>query len=204
MEKAPRITVFNAKGGTGKTAISLNAALTYGYRALTNDPLSIVSQVLDEAHYRILHPKQKLPELPDKFPVIFDFGGYPDNRVSEVLEISQYILIPVLPHKENIQTNLDFIQEITTRKAQHRIIVIVNQTVQNQFFEMQRAISRYFPDIKIFNLKKTAAFAKMIKYSKSLRELVELFPVHARYFKVAADQFDKIFNYIITREKNGL
>jgi len=203
LKKAPLITVFNAKGGTGKTAIALNAALSYGYGVLTNDPLSIVSQVLDEPRHMILTPKKPLPKIPAGWPVIFDFGGYPDSRVTEVLELSQYILIPVLPHMENIQVNLDFIQEITTRKAENKIIVIVNQTISNQFFDTQRVIARYFPAIKVFNLKKTAAFAKMVKHKKSLRDLLEICTHHARYFKLAADQFDKIFNYIITQESKN-
>jgi cellulose biosynthesis protein BcsQ len=201
IETAPRITVFNAKGGVGKTAISLNAALSYGYGVLTNDPLSVVSRVLDDSRYRILTPKEKLPDIPADWPLIFDFGGYPnDARISKALEISQYLLIPVLPYRENIQENLNFIQEIIDREPSCGIVVIANQTVQNQFFEMQRAIRRYFPKIKVFNLKKTAAFAKMIEHGKSLRELIDMFPSHARYFKAAADQFDKIFEYIITRE----
>ena len=199
IKKAPLLMVLNAKGGVGKTAIALNTALSFDYGFMTNDRLSIVEQVLDDEHYMIMDQTKKLPDIPDGWPIVYDFGGYSDERASEVMENVQYILIPILPYREDIQATLNFIHEIVEKKAQERILIIINQTSGDQYEVIKEAVHKYFPDIKTFNLKKTSAFAWMVEHKKSLRELSRTFKQYRRYFKPAADQFDKIFEYIIER-----
>ena len=200
MEKARLLMVLNAKGGVGKTAIALNIALSLDYGFMTNDRLSIVEQVLDDELYRILDENEKLPTVPDDWPMVYDFGGYPDVRAKEVIKSVQYVLIPILPNKETLQPSLNFIYEITQHKPENEILIVVNRTSGDQYETIKKAISAYFPNIKTFNLKKTSAFAWMVERKMCLRELSETFKQYRRHFKPAADQFDEIFNYIIERD----
>lgn len=190
--RIPRLMIYNPKGGVGKTALALNFALTFGYGIITNDRLSIVGQVLPDARCMILQKDQRLPKVPDDWPVIFDFGGYPDNRAIKALKLSLFIIIPVLPHKENIQTSLDFIQEIKTYKEDKNIMVVVNQTAGDQYEEIREAIKLFHHKIPVLNLKKSAVFAWLTEQKKSIAELAGANKLQARHFQPVSAQFNEI------------
>ncbi len=197
-EKVRRLMVFNAKGGVGKTAIALNLALTHGYGLITNDRLSVVDQVLPDDQYLILNRNKALPKLDDDWPIVFDFGGYPDKRAIEALKIVDFVLIPVLPDRENIQVHLNFIKEMHQCIEEKRIIVIVNRTSGFEYQTARAAIHNFFHWLAIFNIKKSAVFARMIEEKKSVAELALKSPLHARHFRPVAEQFEKITRYMET------
>lgn len=199
-DRVKRLTVFNAKGGVGKTAIALHFALTFNYGVVTNDRLSIIDGVLDENRYIILEKNAPLPDFPDDWPLIFDFGGYPDDRAIEALNLSQYILVPILPSTDILQANLNFIQEVKNYKE--KIIIIINQTSGGQFEEIRRVVKTYFPNLPVFNIKKSAALAWMINYKMSILELVGIYTLHARNFGMVTDQFNLIAEYILNKEQH--
>lgn len=200
-EKVPRLMIFNPKGGVGKTALALNFALTFGYGLVTNDRLSIVDQVLPDDQYMILDKGQPLPEIPAAWPVVFDFGGYPDRRALDALKLSQFIIIPLLPHKENIQTSLNFIQEIKTYKEEKNIIVVINQTAGRQFAEISQDIKHFYPQISVFNLKKSTAFTWLTEQKKSIAELVKTNKLHARHFEPVSQQFNLIADRLLNKPR---
>lgn len=199
--KIPRLMIYNPKGGVGKTALALNFALSFGYGIITNDRLSIVDQVLPSQRYMILKQNQSLPDIAEDWPIIFDFGGYPDQRARSALKISQFLIIPVLPHKENIQTSLNFIQEIKSYKTEKEIMIVVNQTAGRQYEEVKRAVKHFYPQIAVLNLKKSAVFAWLTEQKKSVTELVKLNKLQARHFAPVAEQFNKMTAYMLDQSR---
>lgn len=200
-KNTPRLMIYNHKGGVGKTALTLNFALTLKYGVITNDRFSIIDQVLPEQQYMILKKEEQLPDIPADWPVIFDFGGYPDQRAISALKMSEFIIIPILPHKENLQTSLNFMEEIRSYKEERKIIIVINQTIGNQYEQIRREIKRFYPKMAVMNLKKSMAFTWLSEQKKSIAELVKTNKLQARHFKAVSEQFNNIADYTLNKSR---
>lgn len=191
-ETVKRLLICNVKGGVGKTALALNLSLTYGYAVVTNDRASILKSVLSPAMVKVLEQDEEIPcFLPDS-PIIYDFGGYIDERTQNVIDEAEFVIIPVLGYQENYQITLNFIEEMLSLKAAARILVVINRTRGEQFKKTEYVLWNFFPELNILNVKCSSAFAWMCREKKSIRELANQYPSYRRHWSPVGDQFDAI------------
>jgi len=189
-----RLTVYHIKGGTGKTRIASNLALTLNWGLITNDEYSIVSRVIPRSKCRILAQHDEFPRYPDKIPLVYDLGGKIDKRVGIAIEESHYVIVPILPYKEDIQTGLDFIAEI--QAINPKIIIVVNKTKPKQFENIRKVLKGYYPDFPVFELKNSTAMSRMVLEKKSIREITLTNKLFRRHYQKLNKQFDQLINYI--------
>jgi cellulose biosynthesis protein BcsQ len=194
--RVKRLMIFNDKGGVGKTAIALNLALTHGYGIMTNDRRSIVQRVLSPDRYIVLSKNQDIPTMPSDWPIIFDFGGYPDRRALGALRAAQFLLIPILAYKENVQESLDFIKSMLKYKKPSEILLIIQRTTGDQYTVLSKPFRHFYPDLPIFNIKKSTAFSWMVERKVSIEELCLKNKLQARHFRPVAEQFNHITEYL--------
>ena len=189
-----KITIFNLKGGQGKTTISLALALNYGFLVITNDEYSPIDKVLPTSDVKHLEQAEKLPAVPDEFNLIYDFGGYPDERLLDAVALSDWVIIPIIYDSFlDMQTAIKTIKEIELYNK--NIIIVINRTHKG-VFEKAKAVLDGFVKYPMFEVKQSTAFIKMVDTGKSIPELMAHNVLLKYHYKAPAEQIEAIKSYL--------
>lgn len=189
-----KITVFNLKGGQGKTTVSLALALSYGFLVVTNDEYSPIDKVLPKGHAKILKHAEQLPVVPDEVDIIYDFGGYPDARILSAMEKSQWVIVPVIYDSPlDVQVTIKSVREI--EKHNKNILLVANKSKSEDVEALQKIFKDFF-SYPLLRIKKSTAFVKMIKTKQSLQELTENNMLLRHSYKEPLEQIEAIKQFI--------
>lgn len=116
------ITVFNKKGGTGKTSIAFNIAKDLNLPLLSNDD-SVIEDIYPNKAKII--PDIKLIE----HDCVYDLGGYIDSHIIDIIKNSSTIIIPTTLDINSIKRTINTTIEID--KYCSNIIIIINRVKAN-------------------------------------------------------------------------
>ena len=186
-----KITIFSLKGGVGKTSISVNLALTLKYGIITNDVYTPLERVIAKESLLKLSQNQALPDLPENYDIIFDFGGYVDSRVVEAINISNYVIIPVTSSYLDLQLAINTIEEI--KKHNNNIIIVANMiSSQKDYSLIQEAMKKMEYKYPVMPIKRTASIKNIFSNKQSIESLVSKGGLSKYHYQNAKSQFDDL------------
>ena len=188
-----KITVYNFKGGVGKTSIALNIVLSLDMGIITNDVYSPIENILPEKQFIKLEKDMSIPEIPEGMNIVFDLGGYIDTRAIEALRQSDKVLIPVTNDFINLQVTINAIDEIW--EFNENLIIIANRTVKDDFSDISQAIKQFY-DFPVLELKQSRVFSNLFQEKKSIRDIVKQGGLKAYSYRIINEQFDELLKTI--------
>lgn len=193
-----KILVYNIKGGQGKTDISTNLALTMDFNLITNDLLSPIEEVFEEGTYIKLKRGQALIDYPDN-DIIFDFGGYLDERAISALKQSNFVIIPVINEFKDVYTTINFIQEI--ERYNQNILIVANKTEKGDYENIKEIMKDNYPDYMVLEIKKSRAMPNIFREKRSIQEMVNQGGLWRHNYKKINEQFNKLIEALKHGEK---
>ena len=199
-----KIVMFNLKGGQGKSSIALNLALTLKMNVISNDAITQIEDILPEDNFLNIGRDEDFPDIEEtNIDIIYDLGGWLDNRIFKVVEQADLVIIPMINGIMNNKTSLNSIEQM--KKITKKILIIANKTKKDDYAIICELIKRYFSDdnFPVLELKETTAFEKILEKEKSIGDIVENDKLLRFSYHRVVEQFDEIIKYIKQIEANN-
>lgn len=120
--------IYSIKGGVGKTTLSVQISQMLEYTYVTNDPHSSAHNLLPEEK-GFLVSKDEYEEIPYDDNVVYDFGGFIDPRINDIIKQSNKVLIPTLTSIVDLQATLATLKDVI--EINKNIIILINRAKNN-------------------------------------------------------------------------
>ena len=148
------IVVYSIKGGVGKTTLSVQISQMLDYTYVTNDSHSSAHNLMPEEK-GFLVSTEEYEEIPYDENIVYDFGGFKDSRINDIIKKANKIVIPTLTSIVDVQATIATLKDVAL--INKNIIIVINRTKNNnKAVELKEylleEINKSYKDIKVIIL----------------------------------------------------
>ena len=143
--------VYSIKGGVGKTTLSVQISQMFDYTYVTNDSHSSAHNLMPEEK-GFLVSSEEYEEIPFDENIVYDFGGFKDTRINNIIKQANKIIIPTLTSIVDVQATMATLKDVA--QINKNIIIAINRTKNNnKAIELKEylteEIKKSFQDLEI-------------------------------------------------------
>ena len=149
------ITVYNTKGGVGKSPISALIAKELDYKILTTD-----DSINEDFISNIVEFQEKI-NIKGRDNIVIDLGGWIDDNTIQILKSSDVVLIPFNSKPNSVKRTIGLINDLKELEISYNLIFTMYESVQ----EFDKTIEKF----KLENIEVDYKFPK----TKLLDTLIE-------------------------------
>ncbi len=177
-----QIAVLQKKGGTGKTTIAYNLAIELDFFYITNDD-SIVPKIYKKAKY--LDPIKYFDKN-----IIYDFGGFVDKNIIDVLEQVNLIIVPLTSDLNCLKRTKSLINELDS-EVLNKVVYVAN-IVENEddLLFINKLLKHDFV------LSKSKMYKNALTENMSVNKLVNKNKLNKYLYRKAYEEWEHIVSYV--------
>jgi len=177
-----KITVWSKKGGVGKTSLAYNIARDLDLFLISNDD-SIIELAYPNKAKIMQHPK-----LIDN--VVYDFGGFVDDSIKDILNKSDLIIIPAINDLNSFKKTISTLDEVDNRK----VIIVANKANNGDFSDIEEYFKKR--NIRVFEIPSSKIFNKAFKTQSSINQIVNANKFNKYTYRNIAQKYNELLNFI--------
>ena len=143
--------VYSIKGGVGKTTLFVQFSQIFDYTYVTNDSHSSAHNLMPEEK-GFLVSSEEYDEIPFDENIVYDFGGFKDTRINNIIRQANKIIIPTLTSIVDVQATMATLKDVA--QINKNIVIAINRTKNNnKAIELKEylteEIKKSFQDLEI-------------------------------------------------------
>lgn len=193
-----KVLFYSSKGGQGKTTHAISYAKHRGALYFTNDfesgTIEIYKDIFPDDQLHIIRNDEDL-ELDDSFDMVFDFGGWVDERIETVAEICDVVVVPIF--FQSMADLMPCIKTVNTlSQFNENTVILINNTEKKEIENIKNGLTKRFPDKKIFVIKHSKFITRIANEGKTLERIAEENPLNKYMLKGLTAQLDEFYNYL--------
>lgn len=208
------VTVYSAKGGAGKTPISVNLALEHDWAIGTNDTISILSiqEGIHENRLIEIKPDEEFPPIPDGYEIVFDLGGAlaegSSPSILSAVKQSDLVIVPICNDPRSIAGGVITLRELEPYGK--RTLVVATKLERTRLEPKKVPIedteafksvtgsleASGFAEVPVLPLRYSRAFENIFKTGVSIETMVREGGIQAWSYRDLAGQLEAINKFI--------
>lgn len=157
------ITIYNPKGGVGKSPISALIAKELDYKILTNDDSINEDYMSDIVEY------QEKIDIKNRDNIVIDLGGWIDDNTIKILKASDVVLVPFNSKPNAVKRTIGLINDLKQLGIDYNLIFTMYESTQ----EFDRTIEKFkLEDIEVdYKFPKTKLLDTLIEKNLKLSDI---------------------------------
>lgn len=177
------ISIYNKKGGVGKTSLSFSLAKDLGYFLISNDD-SVIEQVYPN--------KSKIMREPKLIKnCVYDFGGFVDASALKILNISDWVIIPLTSDLNSFKNTVSSLNEIENKN----IVFVAMRAEKSDFEEIENYLKDKFHH-KIFEIKESRIWSKTFVQKMSVSDIKNENKINSYIYRNSIDGYENLIKFI--------
>lgn len=168
-----KIVVWSGKGGVGKSSItSALLQILPNYQVITNDKLHPYNFILSQDKFFLVPSDKEIPYFEDE-NLIYDFGGFGDERIKRFIQKGNdlIILIPFNSDIVSYQSAISVFQEIKKYTNNENIFFVLNRSKKGDYEVFKEQMEKQGINKGLLEIKESKLFQNIFNKREKIEDI---------------------------------